>query len=50
MKVRTSWCGVQVVISEDVHRSVFRAPPKPRTIEEMKEGVRRHVKKRRAIR
>lgn len=36
--------------SEDVHRSVFRAPPKPRTIEQMKEGVRRHVKRRRAIR
>jgi AbrB family looped-hinge helix DNA binding protein len=36
--------------SEDVHRSVFRAPPKSRTIADLKEGVRRHVKRRRAIR
>jgi antitoxin PrlF len=47
--------GEQVVVrrvgrfsSEDVHRSLFAAPPKPRTLEELKEGVRRHVKGRRA--
>lgn len=36
--------------SEDVHRSLFPTPPKPRTLAEMKEGVRRSIRKRRAIR
>ena len=36
--------------SEDVHRSLFPTPPKPRTLAEMKEGVRRYVKRRRASR
>lgn len=36
--------------SEDVHRSLFPTPPKPMTLAEMKEGVRRHIKRRRAIR
>ena len=36
--------------SEDVHRSLFPTSPKPRTLTELKEGVRRHVKKRRASR
>jgi AbrB family looped-hinge helix DNA binding protein len=47
--------GEQVVVrragrfsSEDVHRSVFATPPKPRTLEDLKEGVRRHMKRRRA--
>ena len=34
--------------SEDVHRSLFPTPPKPRTLEELKEGVRRHIRGRRA--
>jgi antitoxin PrlF len=34
--------------SEEVHRSLFKAPPKPRTLRELKEGVRRHIAKRRA--
>jgi antitoxin PrlF len=34
---------------EDIHRSLFpKRPPKPRTIEEMKAGLRRYVKARRA--
>jgi AbrB family looped-hinge helix DNA binding protein len=33
--------------SEDVHRSLFRTPPKPRTLRDLKEGVRNYVKKRR---
>jgi antitoxin PrlF len=34
---------------EDIHRALFpKRPPKPRTIEEMKAGVRRYVKARRA--
>jgi len=47
--------GEQVVVrragrfsSEDVHRSLFATPPRARTLEELKEGVRRHVKGRRA--
>jgi AbrB family looped-hinge helix DNA binding protein len=32
---------------EEIHRALFpKGPPKTRTIEEMKEGVRRHVRKR----
>lgn len=49
--------GDQVVVrragrfsSEDVHRSLFAAPPEPKTIGEMKEGVRKHMKKRDARR
>ncbi len=34
--------------SEDVHRSLFAAPPKPRTLANLKEGVRQYVKRRRA--
>ena len=37
--------------SEDVHRALFsKGPPKPRTLEELKAGVRRYVKKRHAVR
>ena len=36
--------------SEDVHRALFPKPPKPRTLEEMKEGVRRYIKGRYACR
>ena len=36
--------------SEDLHRSVFATPPKPKTLAELKDGVRRHMKKRRASR
>ena len=34
--------------SEDVHRSLFRSPPRPATLGELKEGVRRHIRKRHA--
>ncbi len=36
--------------SEDVHRSLFRTPPKARTLAELKEGVRRYTKRRHASR
>jgi len=37
--------------SEDVHHAAFpEGRPKPRTIEEMKEGIRRHVRERYARR
>jgi AbrB family looped-hinge helix DNA binding protein len=49
--------GEQVVVrrvgrytSEDVHRSLFPTPPRTRTLAELKEGVRRNVKRRRASR
>ena len=49
--------GEQIVVrragrytSEDVHRSLFPTPPKPMTLAKMKEGVRRHIKRRRALR
>ena len=45
--------GDQVVVrrvgrytSEDVHRSLFPSRPKPKTLAELKEGVRQHFKKR----
>jgi hypothetical protein len=34
--------------SEDVHRSLFAAPPKPTTLEDVKEGVRQYMRRRRA--
>ena len=34
--------------SEDVHRALFPRPPKPRTVAEMKAGIRRDIKRRRA--
>jgi AbrB family looped-hinge helix DNA binding protein len=49
--------GEQIVVrragtysSEDVHHAIFRTPPKAKTIEEMKEGVGRYLKKRHARR
>ena len=36
--------------SEDVHRSLFRSTPKARTLEELKDGVQRHIRKRHASR
>ncbi len=47
--------GEQVVVrragrfsSEDVHRSLFASPPKARTLEDLKAGVRQYMKRRRA--
>ena len=34
--------------SEDVHRSLFSTPPKPKTLGDLKNGVRRYIKRRRA--
>ena len=36
--------------SEDVHRSLFATPPRPRTLAELKAGVGRHIRRRRASR
>ena len=34
--------------SEDVHRSLFSTPPKPKTLGDLKDGVRRYIKRRHA--
>ncbi|MEO7274432.1 MAG: AbrB/MazE/SpoVT family DNA-binding domain-containing protein [Vicinamibacterales bacterium] len=34
--------------SEDIHRALFAATPAKRSVEEMKEGIRRHLKTRHA--
>jgi bifunctional DNA-binding transcriptional regulator/antitoxin component of YhaV-PrlF toxin-antitoxin module len=34
--------------SEDIHRVLFPKTPRRRTVEEMKEGIGRHIKKRHA--
>ncbi len=36
--------------SEDVHRSLFPTSPRPRTLAQMKEGVRGYIKRRRGSR
>ena len=37
--------------SEDIHRALFpEHPPKSRTLDEMKEGIRRHARERHARR
>jgi AbrB family looped-hinge helix DNA binding protein len=36
--------------SEDIHRVLFPAAPKRRTIDDLKAGIRRHMKKRHARR
>ena len=36
--------------SEEIHRAVFPAPPAPRTVRDLKEGIRRHIRKRHASR
>ena len=47
--------GEQVVVrkagrfsSEDIHRVLFPVTPRPRTLEEMKSGIWKHIKKRHA--
>jgi AbrB family looped-hinge helix DNA binding protein len=49
--------GDQIVVrragrytSEDLHRALFPTPPKPLTLEEMKEGIQEYVKRRYARR
>ena len=49
--------GDQVIVrkagrysSEDIHRVLFAKTPRRRTVQEMKNGIRQHVKKRHARR
>jgi hypothetical protein len=34
--------------SADIHQRLFAKPPKPRTVADMRNGIRRHIKKRHA--
>ncbi len=36
--------------SEDVHRALFVGPPRPRTLDELKEGIRTRMRRRHARR
>jgi AbrB family looped-hinge helix DNA binding protein len=36
--------------SADIHRAVFATPPRPRTLSDMKDGIRRDIRRRRAKR
>ena len=36
--------------SEDIHRALFSSSPSRRTVEDMKDGIRRHIKRRHASR
>lgn len=36
--------------SEEIHRALFSRPPRRRTVTEMKQGIRRHIKARHASR
>lgn len=49
--------GEQIVVrrsgrytSEDVHRSLFPNAPKPKSVADLKDGVRRYIKRRHASR
>ena len=33
---------------EDIHRALFAKPPKPRTLEELKEGIAQHMREKHA--
>jgi AbrB family looped-hinge helix DNA binding protein len=39
-------CRAGCYTSEDIHRALFRKPPRARTVKEMKAGTRRHLKAR----
>jgi antitoxin PrlF len=36
--------------SEDIHRAVFANPPRPRSSEELKQGIAKHMQKKHARR
>jgi len=36
--------------SEDLHRALFKKPPRPRSLAELKEGVKRYIRRRHARR
>jgi antitoxin PrlF len=36
--------------SEDLHKMLFKKPPKPASLEDIKEGIRRYIRKKHARR
>jgi antitoxin PrlF len=36
--------------SEEIHRALFESPPKPRSLGDLKEGIRKHVRRKHARR
>ena len=32
--------------SEDIHRALFKEPPRPRTLEELKEGISQYIREK----
>lgn len=36
--------------SEDIHQAVFVAPPKPRKLADLKDGIARHLRAKHAVR
>jgi AbrB family looped-hinge helix DNA binding protein len=35
---------------EDIHRAIFARPPKPRKLAELKEGIRKYIREKHAVR
>lgn len=36
--------------SEDLHEALFKVPPEPRTLDDLKEGIRTHLRRKHARR
>jgi AbrB family looped-hinge helix DNA binding protein len=34
--------------SEEIHKALFKSPPRLRTLEDLKEGIRKHVRRKHA--
>ena len=56
---KVEWCveGDDVIVrraakysSQDIHDALFDGPPPHRTVDELKEGIRRHVRRKHARR
>ena len=45
---RVTVCRASKYTSEDIHDALFDAPPNPRTIDDMDEGIRRHLREKHA--
>ena len=41
-------CRASKYTSQDIHDALFDAPPDPRTINDMDEGIRRHLREKHA--
>jgi hypothetical protein len=42
--------GRQKYTSEEIHRAIFKIPPKTHTLEEMKEGIEKYMREKHARR